>query len=868
MSDSNEPDDKKSLTLSRPRRLELKKTVETGQVRQSFSHGRSKAVTVEVRKKRTFTREGAKAAESQPAAAPAEKPKARKAAAKAAPAAEAPAAKAKDDSGKPKMVLKSLTSDEKAARAKALEGAKKAAAEARKQAEEDAVRRAEEEARLKVEREAAEKRAAEEETRKRTESEARLKAEEEASRRLAEEEAAAPAAEPAAKAATTAEPAAKEEDGQARGRKPVRPAETRRPAPRRGAPRRRGGKLTLDQALNEDERQRSLASVRRAREREKRAMREGGAATPPTKVVRDVVVPETITVQELSNRMAERGADVVKSLMKMGVMATFTQTIDGDTAELVAQEFGHRVKRVSESDVELDLVSTAQDEDTQLSSRAPVVTVMGHVDHGKTSLLDALRATDVVAGEAGGITQHIGAYQIETKGGQKITFIDTPGHAAFSSMRARGAHVTDIVILVVSADDGVMPQTEEAISHAQAAEVPIIVAVNKIDKPDADPKRVYNELLQHGLVVESMGGDILNVEVSALKKTNLDKLEEAILLQSELLELKANAERSGEGTVVEAKLERGRGPVATVLVQRGTVKVGDIFVVGAEWGRVRALIDDHGRNVEEAGPSTPVEVLGLQGTPDAGDDFVVVENEARAREVSDFRQRRIRQSRAATGRGSIEQMFSKIQAGETSELPIVVKADVQGSVEAILGASEKMSTDEVAVRVLHGGVGAINESDVTLAKASNAMVIGFNVRANKQARDMAETEEVDIRYYSVIYDLLDDLRGMLSGMLAPTIRENFLGNAEIREVFAVSKIGKVAGCLVVEGQVKRGAKVRLLRDNVVIHEGTLSTLKRFKDDVKEVKQGTECGMSFENYQDIQVGDVIEAFEVEEVAREL
>ena len=849
MSEAEEPEGKKPLALSQPRRLELRKTVETGQVRQSFSHGRTKAVTVEVRKKRTFTREGSRFTEAKKSLPP----RVEVAPAEAQP--EAPATPEEDEAEarKARVVLKSLTSEEKAARAKALKGAHEAAAEARRQAEENAKRRAEEEAKAKAEREAAERRAAEEEARK--------KAEEEAARRFAaEEETAAPVE------ASKAEPAGEAERG--RLKRPGRPPDVRRLATRRGGERRRAGKLTIAQALQQEERQRSLASVRRAREREKRAQRQA-TVQPPAKVIRDVVIPESITVQELANRLAERGADVIKALMKMGVMATFNQAIDADTAEIVATEFGHRVKRVSEADVELDLTTHVDDDDADLRPRPPVVTVMGHVDHGKTSLLDAMRKTDVVSGEAGGITQHIGAYQIEIGSGDRITFIDTPGHAAFSAMRARGAGVTDIVVLVVAADDGVMPQTIEAIHHAKAAGAPMIVAINKIDRPDADPGRVRTELLQHDVVVEEMGGDILSVEVSATKKMNLDKLQETILLQAELLELKANPERSAEGVVVEAQLERGRGPVATVLVQNGTLKVGDIFVAGAEWGRVRALIDDRGRQVKEAGPSVPVEVLGLQGVPNAGDEFVVVESEGRARDVSDFRQRRLRQARSlATARGSVEQMFSKIKAGEINELPIVVKADVQGSAEAIVGAAEKLSTDEVAVRVLHSGVGGINESDVTLAKASEAMIVGFNVRANKQARDLAAQENLEIRYYSVIYDLIDDLRALLQGMLAPTVRERFLGNAEIREVFGVSKVGKVAGCLVTEGVVRRGARVRLLRDNVVIHEGVLATLKRFKDDVKEVKQGVECGMSFENYQDIQVGDVIEAFEIEEVAREL
>ena len=611
---------------------------------------------------------------------------------------------------------------------------------------------------------------------------------------------------------------------------------------------------------------RSLASVRRARERERLRLHQHEQEA--TKVVRDVIVPETITVQELSNRMAERGADVIKALMRMGVMATINQAIDADTAELVVTEFGHRLRRVSEADVEVGLRGE-EDVEEALEPRAPVVTIMGHVDHGKTSLLDALRETDVAAGEAGGITQHIGAYQVTLKGGKQITFIDTPGHQAFTAMRARGANVTDIVVLVVAADDGIMEQTVEAIRHAKAAQAPIIVAINKIDRPDARPERVRQELLQHDVVVEEMGGEILDVEVSALKKTNLDRLEEAILLQAELLDLKTNPNRSAEGVVLEAKLERGRGPVATVLIQRGTLHVGDIFVSGSEWGRVRALIDDRGNNRIEAGPSMPIEVLGLNGIPLAGDDFVVAESESRARDIGDFRQRRRRDAAAAVGgRGTLEQMFSQIAAGTAKELPVVVKSDVQGSLEAITGSLEKISTNEVSIRVLHSAVGGITESDVILAKASNAVIIGFNVRANPQARDLARRDGVEIRYYSIIYNLIDDMRAALSGLLAPTLRERLLGNASIREVFNITRVGKVAGCLVTEGVVRRGAKVRLLRDNVVIHEGSLRTLKRFKDEVREVREGYECGMAFENYQDIQSGDVIECFEIEEVARSL
>ncbi|MGB8274156.1 MAG: translation initiation factor IF-2, partial [Alphaproteobacteria bacterium] len=632
-------------------------------------------------------------------------------------------------------------------------------------------------------------------------------------------------------------------------------------------PRRRAGKLTIAQALEggAQERMRSLAALRRAREKEKQraklAQPEAGK-----KITRDVVVPETITVQELANRMAARGADVVKSLMKMGMMVTINQVIDGDTAELVVNEFGHRVKRVSEADVEIGLVGEPDDPST-LKPRAPVVTVMGHVDHGKTSLLDALRQTDVASGEAGGITQHIGAYRVMLKSGAQITFLDTPGHEAFSSMRARGANVTDIVVLVVAADDGVKEQTVEAIHHAQAAKVPIIVAINKIDKHDANPQRVRTELLQHGLVLEEMGGDVLGVEVSAKEGTNLDRLEEAILLQAEVLELMTNPDRPAQGVVIEAKLERGRGPVATVLVQRGTLRVGDIFIAGSEWGRVRALLDDKLRPVDEAGPSAPVEVLGLNGTPSAGDDFAVVEGEARAREICSYRQRQTRgQQILAGGRGTIEQMITAIQAGEAKELPIVVKADVQGSLEAILGSLDKLETEEVKARVLHAGVGGINESDVTLASASKALILGFNVRANAQARELARRDGAEIRYYSIIYNLIDDMKALLSGMLAPTIKERPLGTAEVREVFAITKVGKVAGCKVTEGLIRRGAKVRLLRDSVVIFQGTIGTLRRFKDEVKEVKEGFECGLAIENYQDVQAGDVIECYELEEVAR--
>ncbi|MBX3454556.1 MAG: translation initiation factor IF-2 [Ferrovibrio sp.] len=771
------------------------------------------------------------------------------------------------------MVLKTLTEEEKQQRVRD-DVLRNRVGEMRRAAEEDMRRRQDDLSRAVAEREAASRRAAEEETRKKAEEEARKKAEAEAIRRLADKEkaAAALAANPATSAAPgRAAEAEDDEEGASRRRgaggapgkvAPARPA----PSKTRGGDDRRRGKLTISTALDENERVRSVASFRRRVEREKRLMQQSALA--PTKVLRDVVVPETITVQELASRMAERGVDVIKALMKMGVMATINQVIDADTAELIVSEFGHRVQRVAESDIEIGLVEDA-DDDSVLLPRPPVVTVMGHVDHGKTSLLDALRQTDVAGGEAGGITQHIGAYQVHLKSGKAITFLDTPGHEAFTQMRARGAKATDIVVLVVAADDSVMPQTVEAIHHATAAKVPIVVAINKCDKPGANPDKVRRELLQHGIVVEQLGGEVQAVEVSAKAKTNLDQLEEQILLQAEILDLKANPDRRADGVVIEAKLERGRGSVATVLVQRGTLHVGDVFVAGNAYGRVRALIDDKGKNVVEAGPATPVEVLGLQGTPEAGDEFMVVENEARAREVAEFRQRKLRDARAAAGnRGTLEQMFSKIKAGEAKELPIVIKTDVQGSLEAILGSAQKLATEEVAVRVLHGAVGAINESDIALAAASGGAIIGFNVRASKQARDLAERDGVDIRYYSIIYNVLDDLKALLSGMLAPTVRERFLGYAEIREVFNITKIGKVAGCMVTEGLVKRGAKVRLLRDNVVIHEGQLSTLKRFKDDVREVKQGMDCGMSFENYDDIKQGDMIECFELETVARQL
>ncbi|HET6161267.1 MAG TPA: translation initiation factor IF-2 [Dongiaceae bacterium] len=858
MTDTTETPTRKPLKLSSSGKLELKKTIDGGQVKQSFPHGRTKTVSVEVKKKRTFAPGvGGKMEAVSELEAKHHTP------------GEPTAAEIFDHHA--------LTAHERAQRQKALEQARKD--EDHRKVEE--IKQAQAAAdRLELQRQEAARLA--EEERQRAEQARRAKEEATKATTKAAEPGAEDTATPAkpGKAAAAApgsmrahmhKPApgevAEDEEVASRRRAAGRTAVKPVAAPRRDEPKRRPGKLSVTQALSDEEgaRMRSLAAVKRAREKEKRHMM---AQQPQAKVVRDVILPETITVQELAGRMAERGADVIKSLMKMGMMATINQVIDADTAELIIAEFGHKVRRVTEGDIETGLGGEV-DVDEHLAARPPIVTIMGHVDHGKTSLLDALRQTDVAAHEAGGITQHIGAYQVQLDNGGRITFIDTPGHAAFTEMRARGANVTDIVVLVVAADDGIMPQTVEAIRHAKAAKVPIIVAINKIDKPDADVNRVRNELLSHELVVEELGGDVLAVEVSAKMKTNLDKLEQALLLQAEVLELKANPDRAAQGAVIEAKLERGRGTVATLLVQKGTLKVGDILIAGSEWGRVRALLDDRGRTVESAGPATPVEVLGLQSTPQAGDQFVVVESEARAREIAEFRAHRQRQHQmAAAKRGTLEQMFTKIQAGESKELPVVIKGDVQGSVEAIVASLNQLSTDEVKVRVLHAAVGGINESDVTLARASAGMIIGFNVRANPQARELAKRDHIDIRYYSIIYNVVDDAKAALTGMLAPSLREKFLGNAEIREVFNITKFGKVAGCMVVEGTVKRGAKVRLLRDSVVIHEGTLKTLKRFKDEVREVKEGFECGMAFENYDNIEKGDIIECFEVEEVARAL
>jgi translation initiation factor IF-2 len=759
------------------------------------------------------------------------------------------------------MVLRSLTEEEQKARVHALNDARLREAEERKIAEEEAFVRTMREAAERTEREAAEARKADEEKRRKHDLEAKLKAEQEAKKRFGEETAAA--ARPGARPAL--EPDEEEAPRARRGPGAARPAPA--PKPARGGGQKNRGRLTLVTALSADEeRERSVAAFRRRVQR----LKGHTADEPKEKLVREVTIPETITIQELANRMAERSVDVIKLLMKQGHMAQINDVIDADTAQLLAEELGHTVKRVAESDVEEGLFDVA-DDPASLVSRPAVVTVMGHVDHGKTSLLDAIRSTEVAAGEAGGITQHIGAYQVTSPSGNKITFIDTPGHAAFTAMRARGAKVTDIVVLVVAADDGVMPQTVEAINHAKAAKVPMIVAINKIDRPDAKPERVRTELLQHEVQVESLGGQVLDVEVSATKKLNIERLLETIGLQSEILDLKANPSRPAEGTVIEAKLDRGRGPVATVLVQRGTLRVGDLVVAGADWGRVRALVSDTGTPVETAGPSTPVEVLGFNGTPEAGDRLAVVQTEARAREVTAYRarQRRDKMAARATGmRGSLEQMMSQLKAAGRKDLALIIKADVQGSLEAVIGAIEKLATDEVGARVIHSGVGGITESDVTLAEASGVPILGFNVRAHKEAREAAERAGIEIRYYNIIYDLVDDVKKAMSGLLAPTVRETMLGNATILEIFKVSKVGNVAGCRVTDGVVERGANVRLIRDSVVVHEGKLSQLKRFKDDAREVVAGQECGMAFESYQDMKVGDVIECYRVETVQRSL
>jgi translation initiation factor IF-2 len=831
MSDS---DSKKTLGVrSGPR---------SGQVKQSFSHGRTKNVVVETKRKRIVVPKPGVASPSS--AKGGQKP--------------APGDPSKRPAGISDAVMERRLKALRAAKAQEAQDAQKRLAEEQKRESDRQRRRDEAEAKEREEREREERRRAKVE-----EAETKKRAEEETARK-----AAAAAAEPtAAAAAAPAAPRSAPKPSSAprkTDREPRR--DTKGKATRNDG--RRSGKLTLNQALSgEGGRHRSMAAMKRKQERAR--LKALGGIESHEKVIRDVQVPESIVVQELANRMAERVADVVKALMQNGMMVTQNQSIDADTAELIVQEFGHKIVRVSDADVE-DVIHAVEDKPEDLKPRPAVITVMGHVDHGKTSLLDAIRKTKVVTGEAGGITQHIGAYQVTTDDGSELTFLDTPGHAAFTSMRARGAQVTDIVVLVVAADDAVMPQTVEAINHAKAAGVPMIVAINKIDRPAANPDKVRTDLLQHEVMVEKMSGDVLDVEVSAIDGTGLDKLLEAIALQAELLDLQANSGRAASGAVIEAQLDVGRGPVATVLVQNGTLRQGDIFVVGEQWGKVRALINDKGERVKEAGPSVPVEVLGLNGTPEAGDVLNVVDTEAQAREIADYRHQAAKDKRAAAGAATtLEQLMAKAKADQTvAELPVLVKADVQGSAEAIVQAMEKIGNDEVRVRVLHSGVGAITESDIGLAEASGAPVMGFNVRANSTARKVANQKGVEIRYYSVIYDLVDDVKAAASGLLSAEVREKFIGYAEIKDVFKVSHVGKVAGCLVTEGVARRSAGVRLLRDNVVIHEGTLKTLKRFKDEVAEVQSGQECGMAFENHEDIRAGDVIEIFEREEVERNL
>ena len=842
----SETTDKPKLGARAP--LGLKRTVETGKVKQSFSHGRSNTVVVEVKKRRILGRPGeAEPAKPEPVAAP------------------EPVARAPEPAPAPKPAPR--PADDAASRRERQEQLLRQAEEARQSALEEARRREDKQAREATEEErrrAEENRRAEEEAKQRAEEESKQRTEEE----VAEEARRAAPPEPAAPAA------AEEEDEDRRpaharakhGHVPAKRPEPARPTRGRDEHRRERGKLTVTRALDDegDARARSLAALRRAREKEKRAHQQSG---PQAKQVRDVVVPEAITVQELANRMAERGADLVKALFKMGVIVTVNQTIDQDTAELLVTEFGHNIKRVSEADVEIG-IGGDQDMDEALQSRPPVVTIMGHVDHGKTSLLDAIRGADVVSGEAGGITQHIGAYQVTLPDKSKVTFLDTPGHEAFTEMRARGANVTDIVVLVVAADDGIRPQTIEAISHTKAAGVPMIVAINKIDRPGANPQKVREELLQHEIVVEDMGGEVQDVQVSALKKTNLEGLLEAIQLQSEILELKANPDRPAEGAVVEAKLDKGRGPLATVLVQRGTLRVGDVFVVGPISGKVRAMIDDKGRQVKEAGPSVPVEVLGLSGVPSAGDTLTVVENEARAREVAAYRQGVLDRKRTTSAPASIDTMFSALKEKQAVEFPLVIKGDVQGSVEAIVSAVNKISNEDIRARVLHAGVGGITESDVVLAKASGAPIIGFNVRANAKAREIAERDGVAMQYYDVIYDLTDAVKAAMAGELGPLIVETVVGRAEVREVFSAGKHGKAAGLLVTEGYIRKALKARIMRDDVIIYTGAIASLRRFKDDVPEVRAGLECGVTFENTTDLKAGDFIETYEVEERERTL
>ncbi len=919
--------DEKTIRSGGRKQLSLQRTVESGHVRQNFSHGRSKSVVVEKRRTRKLAQPGAaketkaKEKKAAPTAAPAEPAKAPPKKTKSSVADKAQAEKVTTDNG----AVKGLSDEESKKRAEALAAAKLRTPETPATAieepkepslespsdtatdagvKEDMVATKPEASPAKKTKTAAKQpKKVETETEKlsetagqdgepeKTTAEPKNKDSRPAAKKSRSNDAAllpraggrpqeieipadakrrqqaseVRAEQPTSKRAQRHHMPAAQDEEESRGKGDRRGRSTRT-AHKGHEERRERGKLTLDRLLGDEQRQRSLASLKRKREREK--LKAMGVVQPREKISREVIIPEVITIQELANRMTERAVDVIKYLMKQGEMHQINDVIDADTAELIVQEFGHNAKRVSESDVEEGFIGK-EDSPESLQSRAPVVTIMGHVDHGKTSLLDAVREANVVSGEAGGITQHIGAYQVSTPAGQTITFIDTPGHEAFTAMRARGAKVTDIVVLVVAADDGVMPQTIEAINHAKAAEVPIIVAINKMDKEQADPSRVRNELLRYEVVVESMSGETLEVEVSALKKTNLDKLLEAIALQAELLELTANPDRPADGIVIEAKLERGRGPVGTVLVQRGTLSIGDIVVAGSAWGRVRALINDRGKNTAKAGPSVPVEILGFDSAPEAGDQFAVVENEARARDLTEYRLRKRRETLGSAGTPrTLEQMMQSLKEEGKKEFPLLVKGDVQGSIEAISGALGKLGNDEVEARIVHSGVGGITESDIALANASQAVVIGFNVRANAQAKTAADQEGVEIRYYNIIYDLVDDVKAAMSGLLEPTIREIFLGNAEVLQVFNISKVGKVAGCRVTEGKVERGAKVRLIRDDVVIHEGELSILKRFKDDVKEVPAGQECGMSFAKYQDLREGDIIECFQEERVKRSL
>lgn len=875
MSDSNED---KPVLGRKP--LGIKRTVESGQVQQQFSHGRKNTVVVEVKRRRVPMGKPGESTGAAPAAAPQADPTP---AAPAAPAAPRPAAPAPQQRAPQPAPVRQAPPQSLMSRQELQAKLLREAEEARMAALEDA-RRREDAARLAASEE--EKRRAEENR------QAAENAEVEAAKaaEAAEQAKAAEAAKPAAPVEAPAAPAAAAEPTAAAPAAPAAPATTSStmPPPRRFTPvapvkrpepakpdrakrnddnRRQSGKLTVTRALADDDsaRARSLAALKRAREKERRAHYSGGSQ-PREKQSRDVVVPESITVQELANRMAEKGADLVKALFKMGTAVTLNQPIDQDTAELLVEEFGHRIQRVSDADVEIGMEGEADAPET-LKPRAPVVTIMGHVDHGKTSLLDALRGTDVVAGESGGITQHIGAYQVKTKSGDLITFLDTPGHEAFSEMRARGANVTDIVILVVAADDGLMPQTIEAINHTKAAGVPMIVAINKCDKPDANPQKVRERLLSEEIVVEDMGGDVQDVEVSALKKTGLDELITKILLQAEVMELTANPDRDAEGNVIEAQLDKGRGAVATVLVRKGTLKIGDTFVIGSESGKVRAMINDKGQQVKAAGPSTPVEVLGLSGVPMAGDQLTVVENEARAREVAAYRQEQATKKRTTAAPTSFEHMFSALNT-KVIEYPVVVKGDVQGSVEAIVSSLNRISTDEIKVRILHSGVGAITESDVTLAAASRAPLIGFNVRPNAKARQLAEREKISLRYYDVIYDLLEEVRGEMAGQLAPERIETIVGRAEVLQVFPAGKKDKAAGLLVLDGIIRKGLAARLTRDDVIVSRTNIASLRRFKDDVSEVRAGMECGAVLQDTNDIKPGDTLELFEVEERARTL